>query len=104
MKTVQEQKRAVGYVLCRPRKRNTRARTRGNKAITQRVVWVLSVTTGDMLQSPAAYKYLWSGIMSGPGYGDRCAKTVQKRKRAIGICFVAQGNETPEPGPAGIKQ
>jgi|GEM_PF-1921793 len=29
VKTVQEQKRAVGYVLCRPGKRNTRARTRG---------------------------------------------------------------------------
>ena len=30
VKTVQEQKRAVGCVLCRPRKRNTRARTREN--------------------------------------------------------------------------
>jgi len=28
----------------------------GNNAITQRVARVLSVTTGDMLQCPAAYK------------------------------------------------
>jgi len=31
---------------------------------------VLSVTTGNMLQRPAAYKLLWSGLMSDPGYGD----------------------------------
>ena len=57
-----------------------------------------------MLQRSAAYKQLWSGIMSGPGYGDLCVKTVQERKRAVRMCFVAQGNETPEPGPAGIMQ
>jgi len=42
--------------------------------------------------------------MSGPGYGDRCVKTVPERKRAFGMCFVARGNETPEPGPAEIMQ
>jgi len=68
------------------------------------VAWVLSVTPGGMLQSPAAYKQRWSGIMSDPGYGDRCVKTVQEQKRAISMCFAAQGNETPGPGPAEIMQ
>ena len=63
---------------------------------------MLSVTTGDMLQRPAAYKQLWSVLMSGPGYGDRCVKSVQEQKRVIDMCFVALGNETPGPGPAGI--
>jgi len=65
---------------------------------------LLSVTTGGMLRSPAAYKQLWSVYMSDPGYGDRCVKTVPERKRAISMYFAAQGNETPEPGPAEIKQ
>jgi len=38
------------------------------------VVQVFSVTTGDMLQRPAAYRQLWGGLMSGLGYGDLCAK------------------------------
>jgi|GEM_PF-1284607 len=38
--------------------------------------------------------------MSDPRYGDRCVKTVQKRKRVIGMCFAARGNETPESEPA----
>jgi len=42
--------------------------------------------------------------MSGPGYGDHCVKTVQERERAVDMCFVARGNETSKPGPAGIMQ
>jgi hypothetical protein len=37
--------------------------------------------------------------MSSPRYGDLCATNVQDLKHAIGICFVAPGNETPETGP-----
>jgi hypothetical protein len=40
--------------------------------------------------------------MSDPEYGDLYAKNEQDLKRVVGMCFVAQGNETPEPGPAGI--
>ena len=42
--------------------------------------------------------------MSDLGYGDRCVKSVQEWKRAIRMCFVALGNEKPEPGPAEIMQ
>ena len=68
----------------------------------QRVIRVFSVTTGDMLQRPAAYGQVWGGLMSDPGYGDLSAEIKKDLKRAIGMCFVAQGNETPEAGPAGI--
>jgi len=47
----------------------------------QRVIRVFSVTTGDMLQSPAANQQLWSGLMSDPGYGDLCVINVQVLKR-----------------------
>jgi hypothetical protein len=40
--------------------------------------------------------------MSGPEYGDLCVINVQDLKRVIVMCFVAQVNETPEAGPAGI--
>jgi hypothetical protein len=40
----------------------------------QRVIRVFSVTPGDMLQSPAAYRLIGSGLMSDPGYGDLYAK------------------------------
>ncbi|HEY8499337.1 MAG TPA: hypothetical protein VIL89_01845 [Clostridia bacterium] len=63
---------------------------------------MFSVTPGDMLQRPAAYRWLWSGLMSGSGYGDLYAKNNTDLLRVIGTCFVAQGNETPEAGPAGI--
>jgi hypothetical protein len=43
---IQNAKRVYWYVLCRPRKRNTRSRTRRNYTIKQRVIRVLSVTTG----------------------------------------------------------
>ena len=43
----------------------------------QRVIRVFSVTTGDMLQRTAAYRQLGSGFMSGPGYGDLCAKILR---------------------------
>ena len=63
---------------------------------------MISVTTGDTLQRPAAYRQLWSGLLSDPVYGDLCVKSVQERKRVGGMCFVAQGNETPESGPVEI--
>jgi len=63
---------------------------------------VLSVTTGDTLQRPAAYRQMWSGLMSNPGYGDLYVKIKQDLERVAGMCFVDLGNETPEPGPAGI--
>jgi len=66
------------------------------------VIRVLSVTPGDTLQRHAAHRQLWSGLMSGPGYGDLCAKNAQDLERLIVLCFVAQGNETPEAGPAEI--
>jgi len=40
----------------------------------QRVIRVFSVTPGDMLQRPAAYRQMRSGLMSDPGYGDHCVK------------------------------
>jgi len=40
----------------------------------QRVVRVFSVTTGDMLQRPTAYRQMWGGLMSGPEYGDLSAE------------------------------
>jgi len=39
--------------------------------------------------------------VSGPGYGDLSVEIKKDLKRAVGICFVAQVNETPEAGPAG---
>jgi len=52
--------------------RNTRSRARGNNAVNQRMAWVLSVTTGDMLQRLTAFRQLWNVLMSDPGYGDLC--------------------------------
>jgi len=52
---------------------------------------MLSVTTGDMLQHPAAYRQLWSGLMSDPGYGDLFLKNEQDLERVVGTCFVAPG-------------
>jgi len=66
----------------------------------QRVIRVFSVTKGDMLQRPAAYRQMWSGLMSDPGYGDLSANVNHDLKRVVGKCFVVQGNETPEAGPA----
>jgi hypothetical protein len=40
--------------------------------------------------------------MSDPEYGDLCAKIYTNPKRVVVMCFVDQGNETPEAGPAGI--
>ncbi|HEY8499278.1 MAG TPA: hypothetical protein VIL89_01550 [Clostridia bacterium] len=40
--------------------------------------------------------------MSGPGYGDLSAKIKKDLKRVVSMRFVAQGNETPEAGPAEI--
>jgi len=37
--------------------------------------------------------------MSDPGYGDLSVKIKKILKRAIGMCFVTQGNETPEAKP-----
>jgi hypothetical protein len=68
----------------------------------QRVIRVFSVTPGDMLQRPATIRQIWSGLMSDPEYGDLYAKIYTNPKRAVVMCFVAQGNETPEAGPAGI--
>ena len=66
------------------------------------MIRVISVMPGGMLQCPAAYRQMWSGLMSDPGYGDLCAKNAQDLERLIVLCFVAQGNETPEAGPAEI--
>ena len=66
----------INYTIRAAIKKLFLLRTRGNNAITQRVAWVLSVTMGDKLQRPAAYKQLWSVIMSDPEYGDLCVKTV----------------------------
>ena len=63
---------------------------------------MFSVTQGDMLQRPATIRQIWSGLMSDPEYGDLYAKIYTNPKRAVVMCFVAQGNETPEAGPAGI--
>jgi hypothetical protein len=38
--------------------------------------------------------------MSDPEYGDHYLKNEQDLKRVVSMCFVAQGNETPEAGPA----
>jgi len=40
--------------------------------------------------------------MSDPRYGDLSEKIKKNSKRVIGMCFVDQGNETSEAGPAGI--
>jgi hypothetical protein len=40
--------------------------------------------------------------MSDPEYGDLCAKIYTNPKRVVVMCFVDQGNETPEAGPVGI--
>ncbi|MDI9482982.1 MAG: hypothetical protein QM315_07330 [Bacillota bacterium] len=40
--------------------------------------------------------------MSDPGYGDRWTKIYKTQSVFIGTCFVDQGNETPEAGPAEI--
>ena len=68
----------------------------------QRVIRVFSVTQGDMLQRPATIRQIWSGLMSDPEYGDLCAKIYTNPKRVVVMCFVDQGNETPEAGPAEI--
>jgi len=39
--------------------------------------------------------------MSDPGYGDLSVEIKKDLKRVISMCFVAQGSETPEAGPAG---
>ncbi|NLM28083.1 MAG: hypothetical protein GX211_07895 [Clostridiaceae bacterium] len=67
------------------------------------LVRVLSVTTGDMLRSPATYRKMRSGLMSDPGYGDLYVKIKQDLERVAGMCFVDLGNETPGPGPAEIE-
>jgi hypothetical protein len=38
-------------------------------------------------------------LMSGPGFGDRYAKNEHGLNRAVGRCFVARENETPEVKP-----
>jgi hypothetical protein len=40
--------------------------------------------------------------MSDPGYGDLYVKINHDLKRVVGMCFVAQVNETSEAGPAEI--
>jgi len=40
--------------------------------------------------------------MSDPGYGDLSAEINRIQSVLIGMCFVAQVNETPEAGPAEI--
>jgi len=40
--------------------------------------------------------------MSDPGYGDLYVKINHDLKRVVGTCFVAQGSEIPEAGPAEI--
>jgi len=38
------------------------------------VIRAFSVTPGGMLQRPAAYRQIGSGLMSGPVYGDLSAE------------------------------
>ena len=67
------------------------------------MIRVLSVTMGDMLQQPAANRQMWNGLIIGPRYGDLSVKIKKDPKRVDSMCFAAQGNETPEAGPAGIR-
>jgi hypothetical protein len=68
----------------------------------QRVIRVFSVAQCGMLQRPAAYRKMGSGLMSDPGYGDLPVRIKRTQSVLNGMCFVDLGNETPEAGPAGI--
>ena len=54
------------------------------------MIRVFSVTPGDMLQRPAAYRQMWSGLMSDPGYGDLYVKINHDLKRVVGRCETAE--------------
>jgi len=41
-----------------------------------------------MLQSPAAYRQMWSGLVSDPGYGDLCAKIIRKWS-VLSVCALS---------------
>ncbi|HEY8499820.1 MAG TPA: hypothetical protein VIL89_04310 [Clostridia bacterium] len=56
---------------------------------------MLSVTPGDMLQRPASYEQMWSGLMSGPGYGDLSAK-IKRIWSVLSVCALSP-KETKHP-------
>jgi len=49
---------------------------------------MFSVTQGDMLQRPAAYRQLWSGLMSDPGYGDLSAE-IKRTQSVPSLCALS---------------
>jgi len=56
---------------------------------------MFSVTTGDTLQRPAAYRQLWSGLLSDPEYGDLRAK-IKNTRSVLSVCALSP-KETKHP-------